>query len=92
MQALGQCRHYLRANGITPIAYADTAAAAAFVADSDDEGAAAVAAPIAAGIYGLEMIQEGIEDDDRNTTRFVVLSREPVIPDAGSDTLMTFRR
>ncbi len=88
-QALGQCRHYLRANGITPIAYADTAAAAAFVADSDDEGAAAVAAPIAAGIYGLEMIQEGIEDDDRNTTRFVVLSREPVMPDAGSDTLMT---
>jgi prephenate dehydratase len=88
-QALGQCRHYLRANGITPIAYADTAAAAAFVADSDDLGAAAVAPPIAAGIYGLETIQDGIEDDDRNTTRFVVLSRTAAEPDPEAGTLMT---
>jgi prephenate dehydratase len=83
-QALGQCRHYLRQHGITPIAYADTAAAAAFVADSDDQGAAAIAPPGAAAIYGLEMVNEGIEDDDRNTTRFVVLSREPVVP-SGDD-------
>lgn len=88
-QALGQCRHYLRANGITPIAYADTAAAAAFVADSDDAGAGAVAAPIAAGIYGLKMIEEGIEDDDRNTTRFVVLSREAAARSPGDGALMT---
>jgi prephenate dehydratase len=88
-QALGQCRHYLRSQGITPIAYADTAAAAAFVADSDDQGAAAVAPPIAAGIYGLETIRDGIEDDDRNTTRFVVLSRTASVPDAAAGTLMT---
>lgn len=88
-QALGQCRHYLRANGITPIAYADTAAAAAFVADSDDAGAGAVAAPIAAGIYGLKMIEEGIEDDDRNTTRFVVLAREPAACIPGDGAVMT---
>jgi prephenate dehydratase len=88
-QALGQCRHYLREHGIIPVAYADTAAAAAYVADNDDEGAAAIAPPIAAGIYGLEVVQDGIEDDGRNTTRFVVLSREPVAPGAGDGTLMT---
>lgn len=88
-QALGQCRHYLRANGIIPVAYADTAAAAAYVADNDDMGAAAIAPPIAAEIYGLEMVQEGIEDDGRNTTRFVVLSREPVTPEASEGTVMT---
>ena len=88
-QALGQCRHYLRANNITPIAYADTAAAAAYVADSDNPGAAAIAPPIAASIYGLDLIEEGIEDDDRNTTRFVVLAREPVTPDPSDGTLMT---
>jgi prephenate dehydratase len=88
-QALGQCRHYLRDKGIIPVAYADTAAAAAYVADNDDVGAAAIAPPIAAGIYGLEMVEEGIEDDNRNTTRFVVLSREPVTPDASEGTLMT---
>jgi prephenate dehydratase len=88
-QALGQCRHYLRQHGIIPVAYADTAAAAAFVADSDDAGAAAIAPPIAAGIYGLEVVQDGIEDDGRNTTRFVVLSRDPILPEAGDGTLMT---
>jgi prephenate dehydratase len=88
-QALGQCRHYLREHGIIPVAYADTAAAAAYVADNDDEGAAAVAPPIAAEIYGLEVVQDGIEDDGRNTTRFVVLSRDPVTPDVGEGTLMT---
>jgi prephenate dehydratase len=80
-QALGQCRHYLREHGIIPVAYADTAAAAAYVAGSDDTGAAAIAPPIAAELYGLEMVQEGIEDDTRNTTRFVVLARQPIQPD-----------
>lgn len=89
-QALGQCRHYLRSHGITPIAYADTAAAAAFVADSDDQGAAAIAPPGAAEIYGLAMIKEGIEDDDRNTTRFVVLSRAPLAPQGDGIVMTTF--
>ena len=88
-QALGQCRHYLRENGIIPVAYADTAAAAAYVADHDDLGAAAVAPPIAAELYGLDVVQDGIEDDNRNTTRFVALSREPVIPEAGDGIVMT---
>jgi prephenate dehydratase len=88
-QALGQCRHYLREHGITPVAYADTAAAAAFVADNDDAGAAAIAPPIAAEIYGLAVIQNGIEDDDRNTTRFVVLSRDPLPHAAAVGLLMT---
>ena len=59
------------------------------VADHDDLGAAAVAPPIAAELYGLAMVQEGIEDDSRNTTRFVVLSREPVIPEADCGVVMT---
>jgi prephenate dehydratase len=88
-QALGQCRHYLRAHGIMPIAYADTAAAAAFVADNDDAGAAAIAPSIAAEIYGLSIIKDGIEDDDRNTTRFVVLSREPVTHDDAGPVMTT---
>ena len=88
-QALGQCRHYLREQNIIPVAYADTAAAAAYVADNDDVGAAAIAPAIAAELYGLAMVQEGIEDDSRNTTRFVVLSREPVVPMADGGIVMT---
>jgi prephenate dehydratase len=88
-QALGQCRHYLREQGIIPVAYADTAAAAAFVADQSDSGAAAIAPPIAASLYGLEMVKEGIEDDSRNTTRFVVLAKDPIVPAADDGIVMT---
>jgi prephenate dehydratase len=88
-QALGQCRHYLRTHNITPIAYADTAAAAAFVAGSDDAGAGAIAPKIAAELYGLHPINDGIQDADHNMTRFVVLSRTPAAISASDITLMT---
>ena len=88
-QALGQCRHYLRDHNIIPVAYADTAAAAAFVAGNNDPAAAAIAPKIAAQLYGLEIISEGIQDADHNMTRFVVLSKEATIPSAESGILMT---
>lgn len=88
-QALGQCRHFLRSKGIVPIAYADTAAAAAFVAANDDPSAAAIAPPGAAELYGLVAVNDGVQDDDSNTTRFVVLSREPANRSSLAGTLMT---
>jgi prephenate dehydratase len=88
-QALGQCRHYLRSHGIITVAYADTAAAASFVAANDDASAAAIAPPIAADLYGLVPINDGVQDDVSNTTRFVVLSREPVSNAGATGTLMT---
>ena len=77
-QALGQCRHWLRANNIAPVAHSDTAGAAAWVADSDEVGLAALAPPHAAELYGLTLHGTGMEDADHNTTRFVVLAREPL--------------
>lgn len=88
-QALGQCRHYLREHGIIPVAYADTAAAAAFVAGIDDPSAGAIAPPIAAEMYGLVAINDGIQDDASNMTRFVVLSHDTVDPASLSGTVMT---
>ncbi|MCU0728949.1 MAG: prephenate dehydratase [Sphingopyxis sp.] len=79
-QALGQCRHWLRAQGIAPIAHSDTAGAAAWVADSDEAGLAAIAPPFAAELYKLTVHANGIEDADHNMTRFVVLARDAVIP------------
>lgn len=85
-QALGQCRHYLRAHDIIPIAYADTAAAAAHVAQHDDPHAAAIAPPLAAEIYGLEPIAHAIEDEDHNMTRFVLLAPQAAVPETnGAD-------
>ena len=88
-QALGQCRHYLRAHDIIPVAYADTAAAAAFVAANDDPTAGAIAPPIAAEMYGLVAINDSVQDDASNTTRFVVLSRDPADRSTMDGTLMT---
>jgi prephenate dehydratase len=74
-QALGQCRHWLRAHHIQPVAYPDTAGAAALVAEKRDPSIAALAPRAAAEIYGLDILGEGIADADHNTTRFVVLAR-----------------
>jgi prephenate dehydratase len=92
VQALGQCRHWLRKHGITPVNYIDTAGAAAVVADSDEAGLAAIAPPLAAELYGLTLHETGIEDADHNMTRFVVLAKDAIEParNAGDDaTLMT---
>ena len=74
-QALGQCRHWLKAHGIEPVSYPDTAGAAAKVAELGDPTIAALAPPAAAGLYGLELLATDIADADHNTTRFVVLAR-----------------
>ena len=80
-QALGQSRHYLRERGIVPMAYADTAGAAAYVAEMGDTQACAIAPKIAAELYGLSIVEDNVEDAHDNTTRFVVLAREPLSAD-----------
>lgn len=89
-QALGQCRHWLRAHDIAPIAHSDTAGAAAWVADSDEPGLAAIAPPLAADLYGLTVHNPGIEDADHNMTRFVVLARTAIMPAPGVAAMTTF--
>jgi prephenate dehydratase len=79
-QALGQTRHYLRARGIVPMAYADTAGAAAFVKEQGDPAACAIAPRIAAELYGLKIVAENVEDAHDNTTRFVILAKQPLDP------------
>ncbi|EIZ79106.1 prephenate dehydratase [Novosphingobium sp. Rr 2-17] len=79
-QALGQSRHYLRERGIVPMAYADTAGAAALVREMGDLSACAIAPRLAADLYDLKVIEENVEDAANNTTRFVVLAREPLDP------------
>src|SRR3546814_10753606 len=75
---LGQCRHWLRANNIAPVAHSDTAGAAAWVADGDEVGLAALAPPHAAELYGLTLHGTGMEDADHNMTHFVGMAREPL--------------
>jgi len=82
-QALAQTRRYLEARGIEPIPHHDTAGAASDLAMRPEPGLAAIASAAAARRYGLEVLAEGIQDDDSNRTRFVVVERgEPIRPSA----------
>ncbi|MFN3864046.1 MAG: prephenate dehydratase [Erythrobacter sp.] len=91
-QALGQSRRFLRARGIVPLSHADTAGAAAYVAERGDPAVAAIAPAIAAQLYGLTIIEHNVEDSPDNMTRFVVLAREPLPPAAlaGKPVMTTF--
>jgi prephenate dehydratase len=76
-QALGQARKWLRTRELRPIAFPDTAGSVAALAEMGaPAGTAALAPRLAADIYGLPIIEEGVADDPGNTTRFVVLARE----------------
>ena len=90
--ALSQSRHYLKERGIVPLSHADTAGAAAHVAELGDPEFAAIAPKLAADLYGLKIVDENVEDAADNTTRFVVLAREALDPAtlAGQETLTTF--
>ncbi len=77
VHALGQCRKIIRAHGLKTHVSADTAGAARQVSEWNDPARAALAPKLAAGIYGLDILAENVEDEDHNTTRFVVLSRAP---------------
>lgn len=88
-QALGQCRTTLRKLGLKPVPEADTAGSARLVAESDDLSTAAIASRLAAEIYGLEIIKSDIEDQSHNTTRFIILAKEPDDAEPGNGPVMT---
>jgi len=89
VHALGQCRRIIRKLGIKPIVAADTAGSARDVAERKDKTVAAIASRLAAKIYGLDILAEDVEDEAHNTTRFVVLAREPNWAKQGSGPLVT---
>ncbi|UCH73696.1 MAG: prephenate dehydratase [Rhodospirillales bacterium] len=88
-QALSQCRNYLRQHGLDPEVYADTAGAAQFVAEQGDPTQAAIASRLAGEIYGLETLADDIEDAEHNTTRFVIMQREPFDPPSENGPVIT---
>jgi prephenate dehydratase len=89
VHALGQCRKIIREHGLQPVISGDTAGAAREVAEAGDPTMSALAPPLAAEIYGLDVLAEDVEDEEHNTTRFVVLSPELVEAPAGDGPVVT---
>lgn len=84
-QALAQCDNFLRGLGITPVPTYDTAGSAKMIAEGrlpdkcTPENTAAIASDLAGRTYGLNCLDVGIEDDDTNFTRFLLLARKGVV-------------
>lgn len=76
-QALGQCSHYLRKLKAETVPYWNTAAAAELVSNSPEKNIAAIASPLCAELYGLETLASDIQDNSRNFTRFICITKKP---------------
>lgn len=86
---LPQSARFLREQGIAGHAAADSAGAAAELAHTRTPGEGVLASALAAEIYGLEVLAHDIEDHAHNTTRFLVMGREPDLKRRGHGRMMT---
>ncbi|MBA4352446.1 MAG: prephenate dehydratase [Rhodobacter sp.] len=84
-----QCAGFLKAHGIKGKVSTDNARAAREVAEQGDLSRAALASELAAEIYGLDVVARHIEDQANNTTRFLVMSRDPDPARRGGGKMMT---
>jgi len=90
VHALGQCRKLLRRLGARAHVHADTAGAAQHIAEDGDVHEGALASSLAAEIYGLKILVEEAEDAAHNTTRFLIMTKDSIVPPAGTPTMMSF--
>jgi len=89
-QALGQCAAYLRNLGIKAESVYDTAGSVKILKESGSRDTAAIASRRAAEIYEMQILEEGIEDNPENFTRFLAIAREAVRPEGEAKTSIVF--
>ncbi|MCV6592109.1 MAG: prephenate dehydratase [Silicimonas sp.] len=87
---LPQCGTFLRENNITGRVSPDNARAAREVAEAGVPSRAALASELAAEVYGLDVLARHIEDQDHNTTRFLVMAREADLARRSDNMMTTF--
>lgn len=79
-QAIGQCSKFLsNISGVHVIPCDNTAMAAKMVAEGGNPHAAAISSHPCAALYGLECINDSIQDSDNNYTRFICVTKDPAI-------------
>ena len=79
-QALSQSKEFLKANGIKREPFSNTALAAKYVSELGDKSVGAVGSALAAELYGLDVVAENIQTIKNNSTRFITISKQLIIP------------
>jgi len=93
-QALGQCAAYLRSLNVKTEPVYDTAGSVKLLQTENDPSVAAIASRRAANLYGMEILEEGIEDNPENYTRFLEIRLTPpdiVVEDAKTSIVFTLK-
>lgn len=88
-QALAQCSKFLKENNIKPLARIDTAKSCKDIVEEQDNTQAAIASPLAAKIYNLDILAPNIENAENNTTRFLIMSPHNNIPEDDGEKFIT---
>ncbi len=88
-QSLAQCRRLIKRLGLKRVNHADNAGAADEIARLGDPSVAAIASSLAGEIYDLDVLQDSIEDAAHNTTRFLIMARQGLVPPAGNGPCVT---
>jgi len=89
-QALDQCQAFIKKHGLLENSFYDTAGAAKWMAQQQDMANCAIASALAAQVYGLEILAEDIQTYPHNTTRFLVLSKDPAPSKGACKTSLVF--
>jgi prephenate dehydratase len=89
VHALNQCRTVIKELGLKPVVHADTAGAAHMIRDLGDPSQGAIASKLAGEIYGLEDLRANIEDAEHNTTRFLIMANDAMMPPLGEGKVVT---
>ena len=88
-QALSQSSAFIKKNKLIENVRADTAGSAKYVSEANDKTKAAIASSLSAEIYGLKILQENVQDDKDNVTRFLLLGKDIFQPDFNNESYIT---
>lgn len=75
-QALGQCGKYIKRHGFIPKEYYNTALSAKFIKDKNDKSLGAIGSKFAGEIYDLKILDENIQNQSNNYTRFIIVAKD----------------
>lgn len=89
-QAIMQCGEYIKnMSGVKVTVCENTAAAAKRVSESGRNDVAALASSVCGNLYGLNLVEEDVQDNGNNYTRFICISKNPEIyPGAEKTSIM----
>ena len=89
VQALSQCSNFIKKNNLVEHIRADTAGSAETISQNKMKSEAAIASSLSAKTYKLKIIAPNIENENSNTTRFLIMGKEVFQPDFGDKKYIT---